>query len=90
LFDAREFIAQQFGCTPDDFRIVRKPVEGYRGHEADYRGDRATVRILVSKPRGALVRGPRHADPDLHRRVVLTWPGGHVETRIPVDEDVVW
>ena len=51
MFDTRAFIANQLGCAPEEFTIVRKPVEGYRGMEADYAGDRATVRVLISKPR---------------------------------------
>ena len=90
MFNAREFVAQQFGCEPHDFTIIRKPIEGYRGHEADYSGDRGTVRVLISKPRGALLRGQSHTQPGLHRRVLATWPGGEAATRIAVDEDVVW
>jgi hypothetical protein len=90
MFSPRSFVAAQFGCEPDDFTIVRKPVDGYRGLEADYTGDRATVRVLVSKPRGALLRGAQHTQPGLHRRVLVTWPGGQAETQIGVDEDVAW
>jgi hypothetical protein len=90
MFSPRSFVATQFGCAAEDFTIVRKPVDGYRGQEADYTGDPATVRVLISKPRGALLRGTQHTQPGLHRRVVATWPGGHAETQIGVDEDVDW
>lgn len=90
MFNTRAFIARQFGCEPADFTIVRTPMEGYRGKEADYRGDKASVRVLISKPRGSLVRGKTHTTQDLHRRVTVTWPGGQVETRIEVSEEVVW
>lgn len=90
MFDTRAFVAEQFGCAPEDFTIDRRPVEGYRGQEADYAGDRAMVRVLISKPRGALVRGKHHTQPGLHRRVTLTWRGGQAETQIGVDEEIVW
>jgi hypothetical protein len=90
MFDIRSYVAKQFGCKPEDITIRRKPIEGYRGREAEYLGDGALVRVLISKPRGTVVRGQNLSHPDLHRRVVLTWPGGQFETRIEVDEEVVW
>ena len=90
MFSVREFVAQQLGCEPDDFRIVRRPVGSYRGDEAEYAGDGASVRILVSRPRGSLVVQGDHTGRDVHRRVTVTWPGGRAETRISVDEDIRW
>jgi hypothetical protein len=90
MFNTRVFVAKQFGCEPEDFTISRKPVDGYRGQEAAYTGDKGVVRVLISKPRGLVVRGPTHGQSDLHRRVVVSWPGGQTETRIEVDEEIVW
>jgi hypothetical protein len=89
MFDARAFAARQFGCKPEDFTIVGPPVAGYRGLEAEYVGDLARVRVLISQPRGKHVLAAAHTA-DLHRRVVLTWPSGQVAVRIGVDEEVAW
>jgi hypothetical protein len=90
MFQTRAFIARHLGCEAEDFTITRQPIETYRGREADYRNDSITVRVLVSHPRGYLMRSEGHDDNDLHRRVTATWTGGQAEIRVAPDEEIAW
>jgi hypothetical protein len=90
VVDIRALLADQLGCAADEFTMRRKPVEGYRGIEADYGATTGTIRVLITNARGAAVRSENHAAHDLHRRVVVTWRGGQAEIRIGVDDEVRW